>query len=206
MDQYVKSIKNGLEESINFFGNKRKSERELWVLNEFLSYVISDFDGTGMRPSEYEPNDVVYEEVGFQVKEIQSKGRKRTREYQMSLSEITDGTEPEDLLEPYWPVHIPFNEASVRLLSELERHRIKKYYNQTSEMNVLVYLNLEDTTYDQSPVDMSLFSEEVSKWGSVSVVTNNCAIILGVQGSVFSLFDGEIGELLFKSSKPDSPE
>ena len=44
MDKYVKSIKNGLKESIDFFRNHRKEEREVWVANEFLRYLIEDFD------------------------------------------------------------------------------------------------------------------------------------------------------------------
>lgn len=200
MDKYVKSVKDGLEESLDFFGNNRKEERELCVMNMFLSYFIPDFDGTGMAPAESEPNDVTYEGVGFQIKEILSEGRRRTLEFRESLSNITDATEPEDLLEPYQPTHIPFNEASRRLLSELERHRTEKYYNQTSDMNVLVYLNLEGTTYDQSEVDMSLFEEEVSKWGAVSVVTNDCAIVLGLQDGAIPFFEGVVGELQFKSN------
>lgn len=199
MDKHVVSIREGLEESIDFFGNNRKNDRELWVLNEFLSYLIAGFDGTGMALSDSEPNDVIYGDLGFQVKEVQSVGRERTREYQESLSVITDETEPKDLLVPYTPNHIPFNAASSRLLSELERHRTQKYYNQTSDMNVLVYLNLKDTTYDQIPVDMALFQEEVSLWGSVSVVTNNCAIVLGSHDGSIPLFTEHIGILKFKS-------
>ena len=201
MDDFVKSIKRDLEESIYFLGNKKKRERELWTLNEFLSYVIPDFDGTGMSPSETEPNDVFYKGAGFQVKEVVSEGRERTREYEDYLSKITTETQAEDLVEPNRPNHISFNAASERLLSELKRHRTKKYHNQTLDMNVLVYLNLkgktDSITFGKTPVDMSLFSEEVSKWRSVSVVTNNCAIVLGVYGDALPFFDGEVGELLF---------
>ena len=202
MDKYVKSVKDDLKESIDFFRNERKGERELWVLHKFLSFIIPDFGRTGTTMSDSEPNDVCYGEIGFQVKEILSEQRERTREYKDSLSKITDDTQLKDLVEPLRQFHIPFNDASERLLSELERHRTKKYHNQTSDMNVLVYLNLkgetDTTTFDETPVDMSLFSEEVSKWGSVSVVTNNCAIVLGVKENALPFFDGVVGELLFK--------
>lgn len=201
MDKYVKSAKEGIEETIDFFGNERKVERELWVLNEFLSYTVSDYDGSGISSAVAEPNDVVYKGIGFQIKEVSTEGRARTREYQDSLSGIIEGTKPQHLLEPYQPIHIPFNDAAPRLLSELHRHRTRKYGGLTSDMNVLVYLNLDDTTFDQTLVDLSLFSEEVSKWNSVSVVTNNCAIMLGRQGDSFPFIDGLVGELKFKPKK-----
>jgi len=69
MDDYVESVKNGLLESRKFFGNKNKQEREIWVLREFLSYVLPEFDETKISGSDQEPNDVFYQEYGFQIKE-----------------------------------------------------------------------------------------------------------------------------------------
>lgn len=178
MDEYVKSVKEGLEESVLFFGNKNKQGREVWVLKEFLKYLPIESLDSDINGSEAEPNDVFYKDVGFQVKEIPTEGRKRGKEYKDKLNNITEETEPEDLLEYYSPIHIPLSGVLPRVRDELERHRNEKYKMNARKINVLVYLNLDDTTYTNAPVDTSLIDYELGNWQSVSVVTNNSAIVL----------------------------
>ncbi len=178
MDDYVKSVKEGLEESVKFFENKNKQEREKWVLREFLSYLPVEFEDSHIKGSDAEPNDVFYKEFGFQVKEVQTEGRKRGKEYKDKLQSISEETRPDDLTEQYSPTHITLNESLSGVVSELARHREEKYSNNTGHMNVLVYLNLSDTTYTSGQVDLSVISDELDCWKSVSLVANNCAIVL----------------------------
>ena len=86
-----------------------------------------------------------------------------------------------------------------RLVTELHRHRTTKYHNLTNEMNVLVYLNLKDTTYNDADVDYALVDEEINHWLSVSVVTNNCAIVLSCNDSKQELLNINVGKLYFKN-------
>ena len=85
-----------------------------------------------------------------------------------------------------------------RLVAELHRHRTKKYYNLTSEINVLVYLNLKDTTYNNIEIDYALINEEINNWLSVSVVTNNCAIVLNCNDPTLELLTTNVGQLHLK--------
>lgn len=191
-------LKKNREESISYFSNINKAEREKWVLKKFLTYMVDVFDESEIKTSNQEPADVIYKDIGFQVKEILSENRKRTKEYKESSNEISDTTKLEDLCKSYRPLHISFNERASRLLSELKRHREK--YIKTSDMNVLVYLNLNDTAYKETPVDLSLFEDEVSSWKSVSVVTNNCAVVLHCSDPSFRVLKFEVGVLKFKSN------
>ena len=199
IDKYVKSIKNSLKEAIDFFRNHRKAEREIWVANEFLRYLVEDFDEKDVLESTQEPIDVTYCEIGFQVKEIQSEGSKRGKEYNDKFRAITSKTEASHLLEDYSPIHIPLNDVLPRLVAELQRHRTKKYHRMTNEMNVLVYLNLKDTTYKDVAVDYALVDEEINHWQSVSVVTNNCAIVLRCNNQSIELLTANVGILHFKN-------
>ncbi len=201
MDNYVKSVKNGLAESVDFFRNHRKGEREIWVASEFLQYLVEDFDRNDVIESTQEPIDVTYSDIGFQVKEIQSEGRKRGKEYNDNFRAITAETVDSDLLKEYRPINIPINDALPRLVAELKRHRTNKYYKLTNEMNVLVYLNLVDTAYMDVEVDYVLVDEEIRHWQSVSVVTNNCAIVLSCNNPTIELLTMNVGTLHFKKNR-----
>lgn len=196
MDEYLKSAKEGLEESKDFFSNKNKIERELWVLREFLSYLPIDFDESELSSSKQEPNDVSYFNFGFQIKEIQSLNRKRGQEYKDKLNSITESTKLENLFEQYSPIHIPLNDALPNVVSELERHRTHKYGDEAINIDVLIYLNLSETTYTKDPV--KYLPEEFSFWQSVSLVSNNCAIVLACNDTKTPLIGTIVGKLYIK--------
>lgn len=179
MDEYVESVKEGLEESKRFFSNPNKQNREVWVLREFLSYLPMEVSNEDISPSNVEPDDVFYGKFGFQIKEVLSEGRRRGKEYSDKLAAIKDETKPEDLLEQYTPIHIPLDQALPRVAFELARHRVEKYKGNTSQIDVLVYLNLSDTTYANSEV--RFIHDEFMNWRSVSLVSNNCAIVLACE-------------------------
>ncbi|WP_340121437.1 DUF1780 domain-containing protein [Methylobacter svalbardensis] len=199
MDEYVKSVKEGLKESVSFFGNKNKQNREVWVLKEFLKYLPVDVQGTDVKESDAEPNDAFYKDIGFQIKEIQTEGRKRDKEYKDKFKSINEETKPKELLEHYSPSHIPLSDVLHRVRDELERHRNEKYKNNTRNINALVYLNLDDTTYTNTPVDTSLIGSELGNWQSVSLVTNNCAVVLSYNDDSNKLLKPLIGKLYVKN-------
>ena len=109
MDDYVESVKKGLKESRHYFGNAKKQERELWVLREFLSYLPIAINDAGITASAQEPHDVFYEQHGFQVKEVLSEGRLRGKEYADKVNAISEETKPDELFEPYTPIHVPLH-------------------------------------------------------------------------------------------------
>lgn len=199
MDKYVKSLKDGLSETITFFGNKKKPDREIWVLKEFLEYLPVTVQDIDVTASKAEPNDAFYKDIGFQIKEIQTEGRKRGKEYKEKLNSITDKTKPEDFLESYSPIHVPLSESITIVGKELERHRNDKYKNNTSDMNVLVYLNLSGTTYTNDSVDAALIGSELHHWKSVSLVTNNCAVVLSCTDSNNKLLTPLVGKFYVKN-------
>jgi hypothetical protein len=197
MDKYVKSIKKDLKESVSFFGNKNKQDREIWVLKEFLKYLPIEAQDSDFKGSDVEPNDAFYKHTGFQIKELQTEERKRGKEYKDKLNAINDETKPKDLLENYSHIHIPLSTALPRVSDELKHHRIEKYKNNTTDMNVLVYLNLSDTTYTSEIVNTSLIDSELRNWKSVSLVTNNCAIVLSCYDDSNDLLKPLAGKLFF---------
>jgi len=200
MDEYVEAVKDNLEESISFFGNKNKQGRELLVLREFLSHFLDEVNESDVVASEQEPNDAFYKNHGFQIKEVLSEGRKRGKEYKDKLNFITNKTKPEDLNEPYSPpVHVPLSESLPYVMSELARHREDKYDNDTADINVLVYLNLSNTTYTGDTGDTCEYrNSEFSRWKSISMVGNNNAIVLACKDKKDKLLSELVGKLFVK--------
>lgn len=197
MDKYVKSVKDGLKDSIKFFGNVKKPQRELWVLTEFLSYIKPEFNADEIVLSKEEPSDVQYQEYTFQVKEVLSPYRRRHQEYKDKLASITEETTLKDTQELYHPHHVSLNEYFPYLNSELARHRIEKYKGLTSNMNMLVYLNLTGTTYKTDPVEYRY--KEFQYWKSVSLVSNNNAIILACSETKNKLLYPYVGKIYTKN-------
>ena len=198
MKVYVADVKKGISKSITFFSNDNKANRELWVLKEFLKHLPIAFDENAIRPSYEEPNDVFLRNVGFQVKEVLSPTRQRHKEYKDKFNQITKKTLPSDLLEEYNPRHVHLSEDLPTVMAELIRQR-QKYGDLSKQINVLVYLNLEDTTYVQSDVNVDEFMGEVDLWNSVIVVTNSGALILKWENSI-NEFENLVGKILFKSN------
>lgn len=197
MDKYVEATNEALIESKRFFGNSNKQNRELWVLREFLSYLPLKVSDEDICLAKTEPHDVMYREFGFQIKEVLSEGRKRGKENAAKLAAITSDTKPEDVVWHYTPNYICLDEALPWVASELERHRAKKYKGNSSRIDVLVYLNLTNTTYTET--DVQSVHDEFANWRSVSLVSNNCAIILACDAEGHDFLTPMLGNLYFKN-------
>jgi hypothetical protein len=202
--QYVRDIVEGLRESKSFLvGDLRKRERELWVANEFLDYLQVDRRSEEVRPSDYEPFDVIFRNARFQVKEIlkaPGQDRKRDLEYKEALQKAESATKLSDLVTPYTsPTVLSITET----LSILERESLNWQLSYSdldrSQMDILSYLNLKDTvlSMQQSSIpEIPWLSQQ--GWRSVSVVSNNCAFVLLVAQSAPPFLREKLSKVLTK--------
>lgn len=193
MTDFVGRSQKGLVYSIQFFGNKCKPQRELWVLEKFLGYIPQS--GVVLRTAEddEEPNDVFYNGYGFQIKEIQTEGRERHKEYKEKIRSISSDTTKKELLDSYTPIKNSINEFLPRIVSELIRHR-KKYNENSLSINLLIYLNITGLTLssENDEIGSNCF-EEFDKWASVSIISNNCACVLACSGSGYDFLRPLLG-------------
>ena len=96
-----------LKESLAFFSNKEKLNREKWVVRRLLRSLQIDFmheEITGVE----EPADVLFQDARFQIKEVLGKNRRRTDEYKAKLEKTRKAKNSRDLLEHYTPKDITF--------------------------------------------------------------------------------------------------
>ena len=84
-------IKN-TESFLNLLSNKRKSERELYVVETFLEVIGEKFDEIDRpKKSLTDPPDVTFKSAHFEIKEMMDAGRKRGKEVQDRLKDLKSG-------------------------------------------------------------------------------------------------------------------
>ena len=115
-----------VKESIYFFSNAMKPEREKWVVNELLDYIGVERTKDKIISSDDEPVDVKFKDGRFQIKEILDQERKRTAEYKESLQTAGKAQKVEDLFEQYSPRDIKFKDVLVVVFDQV-KNWTKKY-------------------------------------------------------------------------------
>lgn len=102
--------REAVEESLRFFSNENKTERERWVVRRLLETIAVPFKEEELRPGA-EPADIEFGEAKFQIKEILDDGRRRTDEYREQLRRIDASKSEKDLLTSFSPKVVTFEEA-----------------------------------------------------------------------------------------------
>jgi len=97
--EFIEKHKRAILESIAFFSNKHKPDRELWVVGEFLKNLQIKFIEKELTPVTDDPPDVLFNDVKFEVKEIYY--GKRHKEYQDALLKCDSVKKSTELLEFY---------------------------------------------------------------------------------------------------------
>ena len=158
---------NDMKESIEFFSNSNKKEREIWIANEFLNNLNIDFNKDEIENNTDEPPDIIFRNARFEIKEIQDNDRKRHYEYIEKLKKAMNG---EKTIEAYTP-----KEHSIQEIANIIESKLENYIIDTKlalSIDMLFYINLfsfgfcEDKKYN-------LINQNIwKKWRSVSMVEN----------------------------------
>jgi hypothetical protein len=142
--EYIASITRGLEEDIRFFDSTNKEEREIWVVNEFLTNIGEEFYPDEIKASDSEPPDVVFHDAMFEVKEILDPGRRRHQELKRDLETAKNATSMQDLMEQYSPRDITWSEIYELVYVGCEKYSKKYSSDAKSQLDILFYVNLQD--------------------------------------------------------------
>lgn len=156
-----------VKESIEFFQNTNKLEREKWVVARLLENFIPEFSEGSLHEAE-EPADVQFENAYFQVKEVLEHDRRRGDEYKKALEKAETAEEYGDLLEDYAPYKISFEEI-VNQCYEYSTKLTKKYGpKERNNLDLICYFNYLDSN-EVSPVEGSFIEKH---FRSFSVISN----------------------------------
>jgi hypothetical protein len=102
-DDLLEEHRQGLRDSLRWFSNAKKKEREIWVCQQFLQNLGVAFDFAELIPVEDQVPDVLFREARFEVKEILNPGRRRTDEYKEDLRRAEQASSSEELWEYFTP-------------------------------------------------------------------------------------------------------
>lgn len=161
--EYIENYKEGLRESVEFFSNKKKPEREAWVVIQLLNYLGIRYVSDEVRPSDDEPLDVYFRDARFQVKEILDTDRKRHDEYKDLLEKAENVSDPKELLEHYTPKNITINEIYRIVAKRAQDYMLKYGKDVRCTLNMVFYVNLQD--YGVTGTKLSVETEALQSQG-----------------------------------------
>ena len=164
-DQYLQELHEHAKESIVFFSNQNKPERERCVVRAFFRCLGIPFREMDLLVNQREPIDVAALGGRFQVTELLAQDRRRHQEYKDKLEKLKGISSVDELLEPWQNLQpVPWSDVVgwvMSCLSEKTAH---------ADIDALVYINLGQTflDVDSTRPDFS----EIAKlgWRSVSSV------------------------------------
>jgi len=165
--------------SIQFFGNDRKLEREVWVVRQLLVATHTTFQESELGADD-EPGDVSFQDARFQVKELMQNGRRRHDELRESLVKLEEADSLADLLESYTPTDITFTEIVDKTIALANSLEATKYGpKEVCSVDLLCYFNW----LDYSIVPPLEIPEIESSFRSISLVSNTYCAVLGASAS-----------------------
>lgn len=131
------------KESVEYFSQDNKSEREKWVCAKFLSKLSIEFDDSEIYAVIDQPPDVRFRDAHFEIKEILDPARRRHAEYKMALQKALAATDPQELLNEFTPEDITPLQVAARVSAELRD--LETHYARAvrANLDLLFYVNLE---------------------------------------------------------------
>ena len=188
-DKHIFSMK----EAIEFFGNKNKLQREIWVVKHLLSAFEIKHEDNEVNEAE-EPADVKFRDALFQVKELFPEGRKRNSEYKEKLKKAQEAEKDEELLFKESPSTISFTEI-VELCSDYSKMLINsnKYgIKERNNIDLLFYFNYVECT--EVPPESYVFN--VEGFRSISVVGSRYCSVLMVTKNAPEFLKNNLGNII----------
>jgi len=160
-------ICNALKESVDFFRQDRKPDREKIVVSDFLKNLGVKFEESELQPIHNDPPDIRFGPANFEIKEIMDGGRRRHEEYKKALRNALEGQAPIKHCEP---LDITLEEIYIKILIDSSR-LLKKYAPVVCpSLDLLFYVNLLDVygLIENPYPDISELRSQ--QWRSVSFV------------------------------------
>lgn len=99
-EEYLKILISDGEESVSFFSNKRKSERERLICAAFLKCLGVDFSINEIDSLSYrqQPPDIIFRSARFEVREILDENRRRHDEFKKKLNNVRNAKNMKDIM------------------------------------------------------------------------------------------------------------
>ena len=170
-DERIRSLK----ESLSFFSNREKLDREKWTVRRLLRALNVEFAEEELTGGD-EPVDIYFRDARFQEKEILDENRRRTDEYKKALEVAKAAKDQSELSELYDPIDISFSEVVQKCFDYAKRLLSESKYGplECKKIDLLIYFNLMNHLV-VPPTEIEVKELE---FRSLSVVSNRYCMVL----------------------------
>lgn len=180
--EILEHLKQSAQEDMNYFSSKNKSERERWVVKEFLKALEVSFNDSEIQSQEEKnPIDVCFRDVGFQIKELLDEHSKRHEIYKRVFKNINKAKSLSDIdltgpVSNTFPNYIP----SIELVFEQAKtlSESSKYLKLKGSIDLLFYVTRRSATLLQESDFKRSGDFKSLGWRSVAVLNTKQAVVL----------------------------
>ena len=189
---YLEDVRAGLAQSVQFFSNEKKPERERWVCRELVRNLNRRAWSRSFQSPADDPPDVVYRDFRFEVKEILDPGRRRHLEYQDALAKAEVATDGAELIHAYAPKFRTPAQVGEMVAAELHNRRHSYEPRLQHSLDLVIYVNLLETSLDSGPMpNAEAFA--VGGWRSVSVLMGWNTLVFSARRTAPRLLRKSVG-------------
>ncbi len=175
------------DDTVDLLSESRKWERECWVCIEFFRALRVNISQTDLIKPSTDPPDVVYQDANFEVFIVLDQGRKLHYDWKKLSSKYKSARSSEDLLEKYTPPKKMSGTQVVEFLKPTLSKKLNSYAGRGisfSDIDVLVYLNLQEYILDLDTPFPKLDELKEQGWRSLSVFGNSyCRVLFAEQSA-----------------------
>jgi Putative endonuclease, protein of unknown function (DUF1780) len=189
MPKWKREQIESLEQSIAFFGNEGKWEREKWVVERLLEALSVVFDDGDLQQAT-EPADVKFGDAKFQVKEVMDP-RQRQDEYRQQLERTKKAKTRSDLTDQYSPKDVALSEIVERCVARSVELRTKYGPKERRGLDLVCYFNFKE--YHEGFSAFAVPSDH--EFRSLSVVSNSFRVVLYAQADAPDLLRDNVGKV-----------
>ena len=197
-DQYLQKLREHGKESIDFFSNQNKPERERCVVRAFFRCLGVPFTEKDLLVNQPEPIDVAALGGRFQVTEVLAEDRRRHQEYDARLEKLKGISSVDELLVPWQnPRRAPWSDVLERVLRRLSDKTAH------ADIDALVYINLGGTLLDPNSEVPDFSPLAALGWRSVSAVSLPYALLMHASDNAPDFIKSTVGFTRKDWRKPD---
>jgi hypothetical protein len=186
-----------LEESVGFFSNRMKPERELWVARHFLKRYLPGIDFAEVQIGD-NPPDVKFRDFNFEIKEILDADYRRHTEYKRDLEDVRLATKYADFVKDVETSgRVSFGEFVGTLGADIETYGAKYSRQFLGTIDALFYVNMRGVFVRTVP-ESFIFPEIIcrSNFRSISLLFNDGCLVVAVSPTAPNLLRVNLGRIL----------
>ncbi|MCK4846504.1 MAG: DUF1780 domain-containing protein [Deltaproteobacteria bacterium] len=182
-----------------FYSSSNKTERERWVVREFLKNMQIKYDEEELLGSEDTFPDILFRNAKFEIKELMDDDRRRHYEVKQEYEVLERAKSYDDVPREEWDIEeLSLEEFFDWIVRKLVKE--KQYPDDVvANTDLLIYVNTIKSDIDREKlIAVTPRNAELRKWRSLSFLFNdNSACVLFASDSAPNFIKDSVGKLSF---------